>query len=802
MNGLGNSLEHYVVPLVTGVLSDRAPFQQRNAAGCDRGASCAVIDVGEFTGAAFDGGGDVTDWRWSEALAEELRGRGVVETVLELDDAQAGFVETATGLRIPGALDMLALLSHPDVASKPWVRIDIGDSKRRGAADALWQAAIHKPVWTGFVTERLNDAVNARLSNGTSAQCDAHTRRRCIGGTYLRPRPAFQAVLMPHVARLDAARAGGGIAIGVHVRTQYADHAADGATQPVRAVAAFSGTVAERRAAQWTALDHLYPPQCREVANASTLDDAGVPMCATWLGPAPTALSSRGGSCVINATNTSKPAFAFGAAEVKPDTGFMTTLLSCAANWAASGGPPTAPWLLYVAGDLPPLFLLANNSASLAGHVDTAEGKLGHVSFAQVCSVDAVTGEHVCQEHGADPGGAWTRTMVDWYMLGACEGMMRLGTSSFPGAIFARVFWPVKQEGFAYAIHPRAVEPDFRKGFNLGVDELTAELEAELHPQAPPPPAVNTTAASPPPAVSTAASPPPLLLPGECVVAHSAAGGLGSQLAQLLHAMAQVPAEQLYWDFGASLYSCCRAGQPCANNGWRRFFGGDDPGSVPSPATVSGEAVTFTSPRSNQSVTCKRATLPLPAVSRDNAACPGALCHAIQRLWQPSAELQAVIDYEVSNLALYPPPLVALQVRGGDKLGGPYPLEAGIAALAANASNLNGTCVVLGDDDALGRNASALARAALGCVVVNRIHPGHAHVQSAFAGEAPEARCQRTKQLLVDVEIMARAHALAGLVASNTVRLGALLRACRQGGLHNAVDWLMRDMLAEACAAI
>jgi hypothetical protein len=791
MNGLGNSLEHYLIPLVAGVLSDRASFQQRNAAGCDRGSSCAVIDVGEFTGAAFDAGCDVTDWRWSEALAGELRGRGVVETVLEFDDAQVGFVEVATGLHIPGALDMLALLSHPDVASKPWVRIDIGDSNRRGAADKLWQAAIHRPVWTGFFTDLLNEAVNARLSNGTSAQCDVYTRRRCLAGIYLRPRPEFQAVLMPHVARLDAARAGGGIAIGMHVRTQYADHAAYGSTQPVRAVAAFSGTVAERRAAQWTALDHLYPPQCREVANASTRDDAGAPLCAQWLGPAPAALSSRSVSCVINATNTSKPAFAFGTDEVKPDTGLMTTLLSCAANWAASGGPPSAPWLLYVAGDLPPLFLLANSSASLAGHVDTAEGKLGHVSFAQVCSIDPVTGEHVCQEHGADPGGAWTRTMVDWWMLGACEGIMRMGISSFPGAIFARVFWPVKQREFAYAIHPLAVERDFHDGFNLGVDELTAELEAELRP---------LVAASPPPAANSTAASPPLLLPGECLVAQSVAPGLGLQLDQLLHAMAQVPAEQLYWDFSASLYSCCRAGQPCANGGWRRFLGGDEPANLPSPTVVSGETVTFTSPRSNQSVSCKRATLPLPATTRDNATCPGALCQAVHRLWQPSAELQAVIDYEMSNLTLYPPPLVALQVRGSDKLGAPYQFEAGIAWLAANASNLNGTCVVLGDDDALGRNASALARAALGCVVVNRIrHPGRAHVQSAFDGEAPEPRCQRTKQLLVDVEIMARAHALAGLAASNSVRVGVLLRACRQGGLHNAVDWQMRDMLAEAC---
>ncbi len=81
---------------------------------------------------------------------------------------------------------------------------------------------------------------------------------------------------------------------------------------------------------------------------------------------------------------------------------------------------------------------------------------------------------------------------------------------------------------------------------------------------------------------------------------------------------------------------------------------------------------------------------------------------------------------------------MALQVRGGDKVGAvvaPYTLEAGIAALTTNTSLHNGrTCVLLGDDDGLGRNASALAREAFGChVVYDRVLPGHTHEQNAFA---------------------------------------------------------------------
>jgi hypothetical protein len=273
-----------------------------------------------------------------------------------------------------------------------------------------------------------------------------------------------------------------------------------------------------------------------------------------------------------------------------------------------------------------------------------------------------------------------------------------------------------------------------------------------------------------------------------------------------------VPPDKLYWDFGPSPYTCCPT---CANNGWSELFEGADPVSVPGDAKDVGtyfaqHTMQFIDPTTRREVQCKRWwTLSLKSMTtkRYNATamCPHGLCGAMARLWRYSPAQQAVIDYELANLALYPQPLVVLQVRGGDKVGhevDPYTLDAGIAALAADAGNHNGTCVVLGDDDALGRNASALARAALGCYVHYRIHPGHAHFQGSFSSEPLAERCQRTKQLLVDIELIAAARAFAGLIVSNVVRIGVLLRACRHGDdlLYNTTfDWQERDVLQEAC---
>jgi hypothetical protein len=836
LNGLGNSLEHYARALLTGALAGRAPFSLRNRAQCGADAACVQVDPGRYFGAprGAAAGGGVAPWRWSARVADELTRRGVNETFLQLDEDSVGFVDHASGLRVPGGLDLMALLAHPDVAPRPWVRVQLpsgyDNGTRLAVVNALWAAGVPGAggVWGGLMSARLADALNARLAAQATEACPVAARRKCGFASFLFPLPAFQRTLEPYVRRLDEARAAGAAAVAVHVRSGYADHVAmagavSGAAVklPAAAAAAAGGTL---HAQLWARLNAAYTP-CADAAAADAAT-AEAP-CVAWSPAAAAGIASGGASCGAAADShaaasgaATPAAFNFGDEVVPP--GPLSSFVACAAsralrdsaNATSSSSLASPPWLIYVAGDLPPLFLLANASAALAGHVLTAEGALGHASSSTLCRVAAGTTVRACAPAGEDPGGAWTRAMLDVYMLGACDILLRLGSSSFPGAALVRVFPTAAAAGaraapppdWSYDARPSLI--GFQDALSALADDATRALEEER-------------GAAPPPAPPPAAPPAPpdkvnkgyVLLPGECLVAQAATWGLGSQLVHLAHAMVHVPADKLYWDFGPSPYTCCPT---CDNNGWSELFEGAHPTPVPRDAKEVGayfaqRTMAFVDPSTRREVRCKRWwTLSLKGLTtkRYNASemCPGALCAAMARLWRYSPAMQAVLDYELANLALYPPPLVVLQVRGGDKVGDevePYTLHAGIAALAADAGNRNGTCVVLGDDDALGRNASALARAALGCHVHYRIHPGHAHFQGGFAAEPLAERCQRTKQLLVDIEIIAAAKAFAGLIVSNVVRIGVLLRACRHGGAalgnSSTVDWQMRDVLQEAC---
>jgi hypothetical protein len=827
MNGLGNSMEHYTRALLAGALSGRAPFSLRNHAGCGADSACVQVDPGRYFGAARGAasGGGVASWRWNDTIGAELARRGVSETLLEVDDQALGFIHRASGLRVPGALNLLALLAHPDVAPLPWVRVQLpsgyANATHMAAANALW--AVGGPgiggVWDGLMTSRLSDALNTRFAPSETPGCLTPARRKCGFAAFLFPLPSFQRELAPYIARLDAARAAGAAAVAVHVRSGYADHVAMPGGVSAAAVtlpaAPPAGNATTLHAQLWARLNAAYT-LCAPDGGGG---DAAAP-CVAWSAPAAAAIASGGASCGAAdaggaaATAPTAAHFTFGDELSAP--GPLSSFLACAASRAlrdsanattevASTSPP---WLLYVAGDLPPLFLLANASAALSGHVLTAEGELGHVSSSALCRVAPGTSVRACAPAGEDPGGAWTRAMLDVYMLGACSSLLRLGGSSFPGAALMRVFTAAPAAPPDWAFSAKPSEFGFREALAVLADDVTRALEEER--AAPPAPA---PAPAPPPAPPDTVNKGYVLHEGECLIAQAASWGLGSQLVHLAHAMAHVPADKLYWDFGPSPYTCCPT---CANNGWGELFAGDDPVSVPGETKEIGQyfaqrTMQFIDPTTRRQVACKRWwTLSLKSLTtqRYNAStmCPRGLCPAMARLWRYSPAMQAVVEYELANLALYPQPLVVLQVRGGDKVGhevDAYTLHAGMAALAADAGNHNGTCVVLGDDDALGRNASALARAALGCHVHYRIHPGHAHFQNSFTSEPLAERCQRTKQLLVDIQIIAASRAFAGLIVSNVVRIGVLLRACRlgDGAAFNSttVDWQMRDVLQEAC---
>lgn len=75
----------------------------------------------------------------------------------------------------------------------------------------------------------------------------------------------------------------------------------------------------------------------------------------------------------------------------------------------------------------------------------------------------------------------------------------------------------------------------------------------------------------------------------------------------------------------------------------------------------------------------------------------------------------------------------------------------------------NGTCVLVGDDEALLARVAALARQQLGCqVVLSTEHMMPAHVQQKFNRLALEDRCAATLHLLTDMELLAHTDFFVG----------------------------------------
>lgn len=301
--------------------------------------------------------------------------------------------------------------------------------------------------------------------------------------------------------------------------------------------------------------------------------------------------------------------------------------------------------------------------------------------------------------------------------------------------------------------------------------------------------------------------------PGDCLIARAGGWGLCSQFVHLLHAAALVPQDKLYWDFWESPYGCCpEGGEGSACNRWRTLFeAGAPPADAPLQFRFLNEVtVEFLDNATGANRTCLRwGALHVAHFNRlgysssDPRAC-ATLCAPLRALWRLAPAMRVAVEYELATLRQYPPPLLVLQVRGGDKLQSevqPYDLRPGLEQLAARHAHEGGTCVVLGDDWALGLRAEALARELLNCsTIINRLQPRYAHDQTRMSVEAAATRCWRTQRLLVDIELLAAADGAVALLQSNVGRVATLLRECRKpGAAAGMLDWQGRDSLREAC---
>lgn len=136
-----------------------------------------------------------------------------------------------------------------------------------------------------------------------------------------------------------------------------------------------------------------------------------------------------------------RPQHADGGARARADADAV------AARFAANGSLD-ARWALLVLGDAPALHALLLAEPTLRGRVVSTQaggagaGALGHTVFSSACASGRADaggegGGKACAQ-GADPRGAWTRSIVDMYLGGWAKGIVRLLFSSYPGAVAMR----------------------------------------------------------------------------------------------------------------------------------------------------------------------------------------------------------------------------------------------------------------------------------------------------------------------------------------------------------------------------
>ena len=448
MNGLGNMLKPFLLPLAAGILSDRASYSIRNKAGCESSGSC-VMDPGNYVGTADGRSWSVT----TEEHAQMLAIHGAQEYVVHFSDAGVHLHcpnGTVEALQLP---DLFTALAHPSIADAAWVRFV------KPQTDKECQGCSSADYWGLLTDHALLNALQPRFLKANKSALS------CLFAWLLFPLPGFQTTLGPYLQRLQGAHKSGGAVVAIHLRTGYADYASSSRSKP----AAVSAVPSECTVFgdEWDELQSAYPPLC--------LGDVESETCTSISNKeARLIVPARGATCVVPPDNTSVLG-----REGGQGGGILTTLLNCAALKAIHNSSNTAHWLLYVAGDLPAFVLLANSSRALAGHVMTAAGAFGHISFSKVCRINAGESVKTCLPAGIDPGGAWTRSMVDWFVLGSIGvRRVRMGKSSFPSAAALRATWPVPDTYLDVAIvGPLNVQA--REELWRASDAITHQLELQ-----------------------------------------------------------------------------------------------------------------------------------------------------------------------------------------------------------------------------------------------------------------------------------------------------------------------------------
>ena len=465
--GLGNSGTRWMGLLRFGYATGRATYLRMSREDDEQ----ARLDIGEY----FVGWGDV-DWAWrsqARPVRARMAARGVPRpVVLEygcVRHAPPGCALARLRLRNGSQLllsepsGLLRWLSGP--ASPPWIRIKL-------AQQNSLEYSYSKP-------ESLRTVLPLTRCPLRHAP-DFRTRElalKCETFAFLQPRPRLMGALLPLLHKLGRYDR----IIGVHLRTGYADwtfrnddsyFGAAGARANA-SVAALSRGGDERgderggapSAASWRAHWRTLDRYFHDCAGGQSGP------CFNWVYPHKGQHPTREDAmrCGLRTPTRLPPPWT----RADAPRGFYSSLLLCAARLGqtmaataaaavpaddapptagaeaptAAGGPGSAgpgsagpgsagpgsaaprrlAWGLLVLSDAPAIPSLAAQLPALHGRVVGTEGagQLGHSSFLRSCS--AARG---CAR-GRDPGGAWTRSLVDFYLAGVADGFVKGLFTSF-----------------------------------------------------------------------------------------------------------------------------------------------------------------------------------------------------------------------------------------------------------------------------------------------------------------------------------------------------------------------------------
>jgi len=437
--GLGNSGTRWMGLLRWGYATGRTPYLQT-------GRDCAAhpslpcrLDLGTY----FTGYGGA-EWHWgtqAPAVRRRHAARGERPLVLQYHCHRhrrgSPGCDVARLTMDNGSQLVLAepgpLLDWFRTTAEPWIRLVLAQQ------DSL-EGSYSRPE-------------SLRASNGPLVRCPVdgqpnfrvrEVALKCETFAFMQPRAHLMRALLPHLRALEPFDT----IVGVHLRTGYADWA-------FRNDDSYFGPKATRGSLptslplleHWRRMDDFFR-DCRR----------GQPgPCFNWESPRkghrphladamecggrllrrepsfplgmPRGFLSALLLCAVRTAQT----LAARRSIAKSDEGFVSRrkgpLLAATARSAAGGlGAADVPrWGLLVLSDAPAFPSLAMHVPSLQGRVvNTAgSGQLGHSSFDRSCS-----SSRGCSL-GPDPGGAWTRSLVDFYLAGAADGFVKGLFTSF-----------------------------------------------------------------------------------------------------------------------------------------------------------------------------------------------------------------------------------------------------------------------------------------------------------------------------------------------------------------------------------